>query len=100
MEGGSNTENLARQNIQARIRMVVSYLFAATMPSARKRVSGGSLLVLASGNVDECLRGYLTKYDCSSADLNPIGSISKNDLRSYIAWARDAFAMPILESCS
>lgn len=98
MEGGSNTENLARQNIQARIRMVVSYLFASTMPTARKRAGGGSLLVLASGNVDECLRGYLTKYDCSSADINPIGSISKKDLRSYIAWARDAFAMPILES--
>ena len=23
------------------------------------------------------LRGYLTKYDCSSADINPIGGISK-----------------------
>ena len=33
----------------------------------------GYLLVLGTGNVDEALRGYLTKYDCSSADLNPIG---------------------------
>ena len=33
--------------------------------------------VLGSANVDECLRGYLTKYDCSSADINPIGGISK-----------------------
>jgi NAD+ synthase (glutamine-hydrolysing) len=30
------------------------------------------------------LRGYLTKYDCSSADLNPIGGISKVDLRNFI----------------
>ena len=37
----------------------------------------GGLLVLGSGNVDEALRGYLTKYDCSSADINPIGGFSK-----------------------
>ena len=30
------------------------------------------------------MRGYLTKYDCSSADLNPIGGISKVDLRIFI----------------
>ena len=35
------------------------------------------MLVLGSANVDECLRGYLTKYDCSAADINPIGGISK-----------------------
>lgn len=26
-------------------------------------------------------RGYLTKYDCSSADINPVGGISKADIR-------------------
>ena len=35
-------------------------------------------MVLGSANLDEILRGYFTKYDCSSADLNPIGIISKN----------------------
>lgn len=35
----------------------------------------GFLLVLGSANVDEGLRGYLTKYDCSSADINPIGDV-------------------------
>ena len=35
------------------------------------------LLVLGTSNVDEALRGYVTKYDASSADLNPIGAISK-----------------------
>ena len=34
-----------------------------------------------SSNVDEGLRGYLTKYDCSSADINPIGGVSKIDLK-------------------
>ena len=36
-------------------------------------ISQGYLLVLGSANVDESLRGYMTKYDCSSADINPIG---------------------------
>lgn len=69
--GGSETENLALQNIQARIRMVISYFFAQMLPFMRGRK--GALLVLGSANVDEGLRGYLTKYDCSSADINPIG---------------------------
>ncbi|KAB8349479.1 hypothetical protein FH972_023506 [Carpinus fangiana] len=98
VHGGSNTENLALQNIQARLRMVISYLFAQTLPFVRKRATPGGLLVLGSGNVDECLRGYLTKYDCSSADLNPIGAISKIDLKRFIAWAEQTFELPILSS--
>ena len=43
------------------------------------------------------LRGYYTRYDCSSADINPIGSISKKDLKRFIFWARTEFALPILE---
>ncbi|KAK9793983.1 putative Glutamine-dependent NAD(+) synthetase [Seiridium cardinale] len=108
VHGGSNTENLllwdelliitvALQNIQARSRMVLAYYYAQMMPTVRGRPGGGGLLVLGSSNVDECLRGYLTKYDCSSADLNPIGSISKTDLKSFIAWASKNFDMPILE---
>lgn len=45
-------------------------------------------LVLATGNVDEALVGYLTKYDCSSADINPIGSISKNDLKRFVGFCK------------
>ena len=82
VHGGSNAENLALQNIQARTRMVVSYLFAQL--SLWSRDLSGSLLVLGSSNVDETLRGYFTKYDCSSADLNPIGGISKVDLRNFV----------------
>lgn len=44
------------------------------------------------------LRGYLTKYDCSSADVNPIGSISKTDLKRFIGYARHAFDLPILDA--
>lgn len=92
--GGSQTENLALQNIQARLRMVLSYLFAQLLPWTRN-IPGG-LLVLGSANVDECIRGYLTKYDCSSADINPIGGISKTDLKKFIDWADKNFELPIL----
>ncbi|KAK8145959.1 glutamine-dependent NAD(+) synthetase [Beauveria asiatica] len=97
VHGGSWTQNLALQNIQARSRMVLTYLFAQQNCEVRERPGGGGLLVLGSSNVDECLRGYLTKYDCSSADLNPIGSISKVDLISFIKWAAKDFDMPVLE---
>lgn len=71
VHGGSIAENLTLQNIQARTRMVTAYEFAQILPTTRKRPGGGSLLVLGSANVGESLRGYLTKYDCSSADINP-----------------------------
>lgn len=83
--GGSSAEDLAIQNVQARLRMVFSYVLAQLLPWVRGQK--GFLLVLGSANVDECLRGYFTKYDCSSADLNPIGSVSKKDIRSFLIWA-------------
>ncbi len=83
--GGSQTENLALQNIQARLRMVLAYLLAQLLPWARGK--SGNLLVLGTANVDEALRGYMTKYDCSSADINPIGGISKVDIRRFLIWA-------------
>ncbi|KAF2085239.1 glutamine-dependent NAD(+) synthetase [Saccharata proteae CBS 121410] len=99
-QGGSNTENLALQNIQARSRMVISYLLAQLLPFIRGRTAPGSLLVLGAANVDEALRGYLTKYDCSSADLNPIGGISKTDLKAFVLWSSktDNLNLPILDS--
>ena len=49
--------------------MVAAYEFAQLLPTTRWGEGAGGLLVLGSANVDECLRGYLTKYDCSSADV-------------------------------
>ncbi|KAI9677458.1 MAG: glutamine-dependent NAD(+) synthetase [Caeruleum heppii] len=37
------------------------------------------------------------EYDCSSADLNPIGGISKTDLRKFVAWAKINFNLPVLD---
>lgn len=95
VHGGSAAENLALQNIQARLRMLLAYLFAQLLPWVRGKF--GALLVLGSANVDESLRGYLTKYDCSSADINPIGAISKTDLKKFIAYAEKAFDLPVLQ---
>lgn len=95
VHGGSNAENLALQNFQSRTRMVLSYGLGQLLPTVRG--GSGGLLILGSANVDESLRGYLTKYDCSSADVNPIGGISKTDLKRFIAWAETAFQIPVLK---
>ena len=87
--GGSKAENLALQNLQARSRMVYAYMFAQLGPWTAGK--GGSYLVLGSANVDECLFGYLTKYDCSSADINPIGGINKLDLRGFILTKQEKY---------
>jgi len=55
VHGGTPSSNLALQNIQARLRMVLSYLFAQLLPTVRGRnsenpenKSPGGLLVLGS----------------------------------------------------
>ncbi|KEZ41309.1 hypothetical protein SAPIO_CDS7409 [Scedosporium apiospermum] len=97
VHGGSRAENLALQNIQARNRMVVQYSLAQLATTARNLPRAGTpLLVLSSGNVDENLRGYYTKYDASSGDLAPLGSISKTDARRFQSWARDEWDLPIM----
>lgn len=92
--GGSDVENLSLQNLQSRLRMVLSYLFAKLLPWLNKKKKDS--LVLGSTNIDECLRGYITKYDCSSADLNPIGSLTKKDLRYLVKWSLTEFQFPLL----
>ncbi|CAL8069839.1 unnamed protein product [Calicophoron daubneyi] len=87
VDGGDPDESVALQNVQARSRMVLSYLLAQLLP--RSINSRGRLLILSSANLDEGLSGYFTKYDCSSADVNPIGSISKTDLRRFLTFCAD-----------
>ncbi|KAK1493188.1 carbon-nitrogen hydrolase [Colletotrichum cuscutae] len=98
VEGGTNQENLTLQCIQARIRMVTAYEFGQLLPTARGRPGGGGLLVLGSANVGEyryptpCLHPDII----ASADINPIGSIDKADLKRFIAWAEKDFNIPCL----
>lgn len=94
-KGGTRGEDLALQNIQARLRMVTAYLFAQLLPWVRGK--SGFLLVLGSANVDEALRGYFTKYDASSADLNPIGGINKGDLKRMLMYCANKFDIAVLD---
>lgn len=88
-------EDLAKQNIQARSRMIYSYKLAQMLatPAVRDK---GFLLVLGSANVDEAIYGYYTKYDCSAADLNPIGGVCKTDLKLFLKWAGRTYKWPSL----
>ena len=36
------------------------------------------------------------QYDCSSADINPIGGISKTDLRKFLRWGALNLGYPVL----
>lgn len=76
--------------------MVTAYYFAQTLPTIRERHGSGALLVLGSVNLEECLRGNVTKHDCSSADLSVTGGMSKLDIRRLIRWAQTSFPLPVL----
>ena len=56
----------------------MSYVLANLVPNSLGR--RGFLLTISSSNNEENLTGYATLYDCTAADLNPIGSLGKNDI--------------------
>ncbi len=45
------------------------------------------------------LTGYFTKYDCSSADINPIGGVSKMDLTCFLEYCVKRFQLTSLKRC-
>ncbi len=74
--------------------MVMSFLMAQLVPWTNN--NKGFLLVLGTSNIAEGLRGYLTKYDCSSADINPIGGINKTDIKAFLNHFSVIGELPIL----
>lgn len=38
----------------------------------------------------------MTKYDCSSADINPIGGINKSDLKRTLIYLSKELDLPVL----
>jgi NAD+ synthase (glutamine-hydrolysing) len=38
----------------------------------------------------------MTKYDCSSADINPIGGINKSDLKLTLNYLAETLVLPVL----
>jgi NAD+ synthase (glutamine-hydrolysing) len=95
-------ESAAYHSVLARSRMVLGYLSAQLLLCTAQRREhvhskwSGSLLVLGSSNLDEAYRGYYKKYDCSSADINPIGGIGKTLLYKFLEWAGRTRGLPAL----
>ena len=101
-------QNVAVQNLQARCRMVFSYLCAQMSLHHRGTTDApiasasaaepwpGSLLVIGASNLDACLAGHYTKFGESSADINPIGSLSKVQMIKFLKWAAANKNMPTL----
>lgn len=75
-------EDLALQNLQARIRLVSSYLCSQTLQA--KGLAKKFFLVVGTGNCSEINRGYFTKYDNSSGDISFIGDLSKGEVFNLI----------------
>ena len=83
-EGGGWMEDLALQNLQARTRLVSSYLIAQSLQA--KGLSQKFFLVVGTGNCSEINRGYFTKYDNSSGDINFIGDLCKQEIFNLIIY--------------
>jgi NAD+ synthase (glutamine-hydrolysing) len=71
-----NTHDLAKQNIQARVRSPSVWLVANI-----KRA-----LLLTTGNRSEAAVGYTTMDGDSSGGLSPLGGIDKAFLREWLVW--------------
>ena len=75
--------------------MVLTY-FLASLELEQESLDG-FLLVLGSSNLDEALRGYFTKYDNSSADINPIGSFSKLRIQEILTYFHEVHKFEVIE---
>ena len=76
--------SLADENIQARLRMLLTYLISQIITGLKNQ--NGFKLNLACSNSDEVLIGYYTKYDASAGDLNPIGSLPKKYVNKILQY--------------
>ncbi|KAL1568858.1 NAD(+) synthase (glutamine-hydrolyzing) [Salvia divinorum] len=85
--GTDDIDKSAIVKIRSRTRMVVAYMLASVLPWLHHNYKSGFYLVLSSTTADQGLSGNLTKYGCSSGDINPIGSIHMKDLRAFLKWA-------------
>lgn len=74
--------------------MVMTYIISQLMP-IRKNLKS-FLIVMATGNLDEALTGYFTKYDCSSGDLNLIGSLNKMNIRACMKFLHEKYGAAII----
>lgn len=80
------TDDIARQNLQARVR-VPGVWMAANLLGA---------LLLTTSNRSELSTGYSTMDGDSSGGLAPIAGIAKSDLQEWALWAAETLDLPPL----
>lgn len=76
--GKPSPESIVLQSLQARTRLVSTYLVAQLIP--KKFPLKSYLLTLATGNLSEVVTGYYSKYDNSCGDVALLGSLTKTDV--------------------
>ncbi|MCS6790243.1 MAG: NAD(+) synthase [Bacteroidia bacterium] len=79
-------DDIARQNLQARIR-VPGLWMAANLLGA---------LLLTTSNRSELSVGYSTMDGDTAGGLAPIAGVAKADLREWGLWAAEALSLPVL----
>jgi NAD+ synthase (glutamine-hydrolysing) len=95
--GGSERENSALLHLERRLKMILSYLCGQLFPWIRGNPSN-VLLVIGSACFNDLLSGNIVKYDdSSSADLNPIGNINKEDLIKMMKYLRKEYDIAIVD---
>ncbi len=70
-EEKKNNTRLAEANIKPRLRMTTLYYFANRL----------NYLVVGTGNKDELMIGYFTKYGDGGVDILPLGNLLKSQVR-------------------
>jgi len=74
-KGESDSEQLARANLKARLRMLTLYFHANQF----------RYLVVGSGNRSELAVGYFTKYGDGGVDILPLGNLVKGQVKELAA---------------
>ncbi len=69
--GEASLNQLAKANLQVRLRMITLYYFANQL----------RYFVVGSGNRSELAMGYFTKYGDGGTDILPLGSLVKGQVR-------------------
>jgi NAD+ synthase len=67
----AGASRLAKANLKARLRMLTLYYFANRL----------NYMVVGAGNRDELTLGYFTKYGDGGADIQPLGSLLKGQVK-------------------
>ena len=86
-DGGSNAENLALQNIQARLRMVLAFLLAQLMPWVRDRSANPSFCKMYRQNANSNFHNmkvkmYMSSFVCISKYLSIMLPGKANDIQT------------------